>query len=134
MIGRLSNVYDASVAGGLGGLLDRLDQVRVQAHSPHHTLETAAHRHSPRSAGQHVSVMAPMGGTRSQFTWVTTDWPGPLDTGRAPIAPHYCGGNNSATGTRARVARVRAEYPGQLDSSGFWQSEKDALVKRNTLP
>ena len=26
--------------------------------------------------------------------------------------------NNSATGTRARVARVRAEYPGQLDYSG----------------
>ena len=26
----------------------------------------------------------------------------------------------SATGTRARVARVRAEYPSQLDYSGFW--------------
>ena len=25
---------------------------------------------------------------------------------------------HSATGTRARVARVRAEYPSQLDSSG----------------
>ena len=28
---------------------------------------------------------------------------------------------NSATGTRTRVARVRAEYPNQLDYSGFWQ-------------
>ena len=26
----------------------------------------------------------------------------------------------SATGTPARVARVRAEYPSQLDYSGFW--------------
>ena len=26
---------------------------------------------------------------------------------------------NSATGTRTRAARVRAEYPGQLDCSGF---------------
>ena len=26
---------------------------------------------------------------------------------------------NSATGTRTRVARVRAEYPNQLDYSGF---------------
>ena len=30
---------------------------------------------------------------------------------------HYCC-KNSATGTRARVARVRAEYPNQLDYSG----------------
>ena len=29
-------------------------------------------------------------------------------------------GSNSATGTRTRVARVRAEYPDQLDYSGFW--------------
>ena len=26
---------------------------------------------------------------------------------------------NSATGTRTRVARVRAEYPNQLDYSGY---------------
>ena len=31
---------------------------------------------------------------------------------------------NSATGTRTRVARVRAEYPNQLDYSGFWQTEQ----------
>ena len=29
---------------------------------------------------------------------------------------------SSATGTRARVARVRAEYPDQLDYSGCWHS------------
>ena len=29
---------------------------------------------------------------------------------------------NSATETRTRVARVRAEYPNQLDYSGFWHS------------
>ena len=28
---------------------------------------------------------------------------------------------SSATGTRALVARVRAEYPDQLDYSGWWQ-------------
>ena len=28
---------------------------------------------------------------------------------------------NSTTGTRTRVARVKAEYPNQLDYSGFWQ-------------
>ena len=33
------------------------------------------------------------------------------------ISRHYCC-KNSATGTRARVARVRAEYPNQLDYSG----------------
>ena len=31
-----------------------------------------------------------------------------------------CYAQYSATGTRARVARVRAEYPSQLDYSGFW--------------
>ena len=30
------------------------------------------------------------------------------------------GAKSSATGTRARVARVRAEYPDQLDYSGCW--------------
>ena len=29
-------------------------------------------------------------------------------------------GANSATGTQTRDARVRAEYPDQLDYSGFW--------------
>ena len=29
-------------------------------------------------------------------------------------------GANSATGTRTRVARVRAEYPDELDYSGTW--------------
>ena len=35
---------------------------------------------------------------------------------------HAANAQNSATGTRTRVARVRAEYPNQLDYSGFWQS------------
>ena len=34
---------------------------------------------------------------------------------------------NSATGTRTRVARVRAEYPNQLDYSG------DGFLYSNTL-
>ena len=71
-------------------------------------------------AGPHVSVLAPMGGTRTRFTWVTTDWSDRLGNSQTPLAPHYCGGMSSATGTRARVARVRAEYPGQLDYSGCW--------------
>ena len=35
---------------------------------------------------------------------------------------------NSATGTRTRVARVRAEYPNQLDYSGFWQKGKNEFI------
>ena len=35
---------------------------------------------------------------------------------RRPVHSRVC--NNSATGTRTRVARVRAEYPDQLDYSG----------------
>ena len=35
---------------------------------------------------------------------------------------------NSATGTRTRVARVRAEYPNQLDYSGFWQKGQQDYV------
>ena len=34
-------------------------------------------------------------------------------------------GVNSATGTRTRVARVRAEYPGQLDYSGCWNQNPE---------
>ena len=33
----------------------------------------------------------------------------------------------SATGTRARVARVRAEYPNQLDYSGFCAGHETAF-------
>ena len=45
--------------------------------------------------------------------------------GPASTATHHClrpgmtGAENSATGTRTRVARVRAEYPNQLDYSGL---------------
>ena len=46
----------------------------------------------------------------------------------APLAPHKTSEFRlitSATGTRTRVARVRAEYPNQLDYSGFvWCSKK----------
>ena len=35
--------------------------------------------------------------------------------------------SNSATGTRARVARVRAKYPSQLDYSGFWMAAAASL-------
>ena len=38
-----------------------------------------------------------------------------------PWQPRRC--QNSATGTRTRVARVRAEYPNQLDYSGSAQKE-----------
>ena len=37
------------------------------------------------------------------------------------VAWYFAGGRkSSATGTRARVAWVRAEYPDQLDYSGLW--------------
>ena len=39
--------------------------------------------------------------------------------------------NNSATETRARVARVRAEYPDQLDYSGAACSLAQILDQRN---
>ena len=35
----------------------------------------------------------------------------------------------SATGTRTRVARVRAKYPNQLDYSGFWQTEEKWFMR-----
>ena len=40
---------------------------------------------------------------------------------------------NSATGTRTRVARVRAEYPNQLDYSGAQHQWKHYLQKRKRL-
>ena len=41
---------------------------------------------------------------------------------------------NSATGTRTRVARVRAEYPNQLDYSGFCHTvEKQTRASRRRL-
>ena len=48
----------------------------------------------------------------------------PLTPCRHPPPPKQCQvtlrtDKNSATGTRTRVARVRAEYPNQLDYSGF---------------
>ena len=44
--------------------------------------------------------------------------PPPLSKDRVRGPPRTA--HASATGTRARVARVRAEYPGQLDYSGCW--------------
>ena len=43
----------------------------------------------------------------------------PLHLGSSP-GDKQANIQNSATGTRTRVARVRAEYPNQLDYSGFW--------------
>ena len=37
-----------------------------------------------------------------------------------PTTPPGWGKNYSATGSGTRVARVRAEYPNQLDYSGWW--------------
>ena len=45
--------------------------------------------------------------------------PEPLGYGSRPAAAALRLSDNSATGTRARVARVKAEYPNQLDYSGF---------------
>ena len=39
--------------------------------------------------------------------------------------------STSATGTRARVARVRAEYPSQLDYSGICVSEKKRHARQS---
>ena len=43
------------------------------------------------------------------------------------------GAEHSATGTRTRVARVRAEYPNQLDYSGFWEVPGTAVVSSPRL-
>ena len=48
-----------------------------------------------------------------------------------PLAgPNEHAKRNSATGTRTRVARVRAEYPDQLDYSGWWQRQTAAVHPR----
>ena len=41
---------------------------------------------------------------------------------------------NSATGTRTRVARVRAEYPNQLDYSGFCSTQSPELSAGVSAP
>ena len=46
--------------------------------------------------------------------------PPPLSKDRVRGPPRTA--HASATGTRARVARVRAEYPNQLDYSGYGRS------------
>ena len=52
--------------------------------------------------------------TRSQMrASLEAAMPPPATTAEAALM-------NSATGTRTRVARVRAEYPSQLDYSGCW--------------
>ena len=38
-------------------------------------------------------------------------------------------GQHSATGTRTRIARVRAEYPNQLDYSGFCLSHRQSIKR-----
>ena len=48
----------------------------------------------------------------------------PTGHGVVRVAPTS---TSSATGTRARVARVRAEYPSQLDYSGFWMAAAASL-------
>ena len=40
---------------------------------------------------------------------------------------------NSATGTRTRVARVRAEYPNQLDYSGSGMEAQGKPCRREIL-
>ena len=40
---------------------------------------------------------------------------------------------NSATGTRTRVARVRAEYPNQLDYSGVADSSDPIYMARSPI-
>ena len=45
----------------------------------------------------------------------------------------YGNGANSATGTRTRVARVRAEYPNQLDYSGHVIPKPDCSYKTTCL-
>ena len=51
------------------------------------------------------------------------------------IDMHGCGAvSYSATGTRARVARVRAEYPNQLDYSGAISPHPKCQFGKNTPP
>ena len=49
----------------------------------------------------------------------------------AASVPLLCPCASSATGTRARVARVRAEYPGQLDYSGCWLTQSATRPQTN---
>jgi hypothetical protein len=45
----------------------------------------------------------------------------PRDGSASDKRPRSLRSKCSATGSRTRVARVRAEYPNQLDYSGFWR-------------
>ena len=85
---------------------------------------------------------------RASQHWPVTDFP---SAGRQSMSSmlwqgkHYLGGtcnrqepgkcaSNSATGTRTRVARVRAEYPSQLDYSGSERKVFDATNARPMPP
>ena len=72
------------------------------------------------------------------FSWgetrlaaLSVEWPLPVQQAQLPRLTHatvcLCISAASRTGTRARVARVRAEYPSQLDYSGFWKTAAASL-------
>ena len=63
-------------------------------------------------------VICATAGARAGVCPVKAARPEPLGYRSLQAAAALHPSKNSATGTRARVARVRAEYPNQLDYSG----------------
>ena len=65
------------------------------------------------------------GSSESEVTtgahWVAAGDTGQQSQARVRVTQTHHDIRASATGTRTRVARVRAEYPDQLDYSGWWQ-------------
>ena len=59
----------------------------------------------------------------ARFTMVD-EWSGCSESEWYTCPSQERAGATSATGTRTRVARVRAEYPDQLDYSGFWVADE----------
>ena len=74
---------------------------------------------------QETKFLAP-GHWQLAEVWQARPLQGIRNACRAPSVPTFAPGDTlafckcSATGTRTRVARVRAEYPNQLDYSGVW--------------
>ena len=87
---------------------------------------TRQHRHAGQQAsGRAIQVKK---GTKLKETGSSRHRAG--RTGGAKARPSAA---ISATGTRARVARVRAEYPNQLNYSRFWTSPNPATEKLSQL-
>ena len=98
---------------------ERIDARGVRARAPR---PRWVRRPTPRPLGQNVCISANNADQKQTFLphWFVVLLPTLLESEKnltqVNAAVHAI--NNSGTGTRTRVARVRAEYPNQLDYTG----------------